>query len=144
VTIRITFSETDAGSGTYKTEFNVGDTFVPAPPQSIPSIYRDLVANSLFLSEKRLSSFFWSEEPIFNIRYHDDRIEAYLFRQSDLGIVEVCSAALLDSTVSYLSGLKDAFSAVLGIVGASKDDLEAQVQRDIALSVYDVYLQNSD
>ena|SRR5690606_23023546 len=136
----ITFVEVDAKSGIYKAVFEIGESSLSSPPQDIAWLFRDIVANTYFLSEKQLATFFFSEEPIANIRYKNERIEAYVFQRSGSGSVELCGETLLSDLLVYFDGFMASLEASLDARGENRKELEAQVRRDISEGVYDVYL----
>lgn len=140
MTFRITFLETDARSGMYKAAFKIADFSFSSPPQDVPWLFRDVIANTQFLSEKKLAKFFFSEEPMANIRYNKDRIEAYVFRRVGSRSVKLCGDAPLGGLLLYLNHFMDSLEPSLEVWGTSRGELEAQVQRDISQGVYEVYL----
>jgi hypothetical protein len=136
----ITFAEVDAKDGIYKAVFKIGESSFSSPPQDIAWLFRDIIANAYFLSEKKLATFFFSEEPIANIRYKNDRIEAYVFQRSGLGSVELCGEVLPSNLLGYFNEFMASLEGSLEARGENRKELETQVRRDISEGVYDVYL----
>ena len=136
----ITFPEVDAKIGIYKAVLEIGEFSFSSPPQDVAWLFKDILANAHFLSERKLAKFFFSDEPMANIRYKNDLIEAYIFQKSSSLSVELCGETILSDLLVYFHGFMASLEDSLEAKGKNRTELEMQVQRNIAGGVYDVYL----
>lgn len=139
---RIEISQGDLDRSVYRASLKIGETLLYSVPQDLPTIFRDVLANVRFISERRLANVFFSEEPLATLRYKGDVIEAYVFRRSGVGSEKLSAEAVVGEILQPLNKFLDDFEHLLGKSGTSRLELDEQVRSDASLGIYNPFLLN--
>lgn len=139
---RIDFEEFSQETDLYRIVLHIAEVSVRSPPQQVDRLFGDLFINRRFLNERKLSKFFVCDEPIINLSYlSDDLISAFLSKRTGTGYREFRGEFFIRDALTYLDGVLDALEVTLTASKLNKAKIIAQVDEDMSLGVYNVFLR---
>lgn len=140
MSLQIAVADLDHDNNVCRVTITTGNVETRSYPQPLSDNFRDLYANRRLISERKLASFFFGDEPILNIEYiNDDFVHAYIFRETAGGSEKIEGDFSIKEALLRIDDALTEIEAASGLSEQDKKSLLDQVSQDMALGAYDAY-----